>query len=107
MFIYTLLGMELFAYKVKLTPEGDLESDGNGKSPNTHFDEFLNAFITIFIILTSEDWNYVYYTYARNNYFVSTLYFYSLIVFGQLILLNLFLAILLENFDDVEYEERK
>jgi hypothetical protein len=28
-------------------------------------------------------------------------------VFGQLVLLNLFLAILLDNFDEVEEEERK
>jgi hypothetical protein len=105
-FIYTLLGMELFAHTVLLNEFGNLVEEG-GTSPKSNFDSFFNAFITVFIILTGEDWNNIYYSYARDNYFVSTVFFYSLIVFGQLVLLNLFLAILLDNFDEVEEEERK
>lgn len=106
-FIYTLLGMELFAYKVKFDTNGNMTSDDTGTNPRINFDKFYNAFITVFIVLTGEDWNKIYYSYARKNYFASTIFFYSLIVFGQLILLNLFLAILLDNFDEVEEEERK
>lgn len=98
--------MELFAHTVQLDRYGDLVEEG-GSSPKSNFDSFFNAFVTVFIVLTGEDWNNIYYSYARDNYFVSTIFFYSLIVFGQLILLNLFLAILLDNFDEVEEEERK
>ena len=62
-FIYILLGMELFAYKVKLDPEGNLSS--TGRSLTSNFDRFYNTFVTVFIILTGEDWNIIYYTYAR------------------------------------------
>ena len=96
--------MELFAYKVKLDPVGNLSS--TGRSPTSNFDRFYNAFVTVFIILTGEDWNIIYYTYARDNYLVSTIFFYSLVIFGQLILLNLFLAILLDNFDETERKDR-
>jgi hypothetical protein len=37
-FIYSLLGMELFAYRVKFD-ENDVV-DENGQSPRTNFDEF-------------------------------------------------------------------
>ena len=99
--------MELFAYTVELDDIGDLVPVGTGNSPTSNFDEFYNAFITVFIVLTGEDWNKIYYVYARDNYWVSTVFFYSLIIFGQLILLNLFLAILLDNFDEVVEEEEK
>lgn len=96
--------MELFAYKVQLTPDGDLTSSGT--TPISNFDNFYDAFVTVFIVLTGENWNNIYQTYARDNFASSTIFFYSLIVFGQLILLNLFLAILLDNFDEVEEQDR-
>lgn len=49
-FIYALIGMQFFA--------GDFyDQDGN---PNrTNFNNFGNAMITIFVLLTAENWNVV------------------------------------------------
>ena len=72
-----------------------------GASPLANFDEFTSAFQTVFIILTNDGWSAIYYNYYRTaGAAISTIFFISLIIIGQKILLNLFLAILLENFDE-------
>lgn len=58
-FIYSLLGMELFAYRIKFNEE-DI-ADPNGESTRTNFDEFVNSITTIFIVLIGEDWNNIMY----------------------------------------------
>jgi hypothetical protein len=50
MFIYTIVGMELFANEVKFT--NDTVDLVNGSSLSYNFDSFLQAFTTIFIGLT-------------------------------------------------------
>jgi voltage-dependent calcium channel L type alpha-1D len=97
-FIYSLLGMELFAYRVKFD-ENDVV-DENGQSPRTNFDEFQYAIITIFIVLIGEDWNNVMYAYVRATNSLAIAFFMSLMILGNLVLLNLFLAILLKNFEE-------
>jgi uncharacterized membrane protein len=43
-----------------------------------------------------------------NNYeYIAILYFFGLVVFGQLIILNLFLAVLMSNFDEASSKIRK
>lgn len=70
-------------------------------SPVFNFDNFLNSFTTVFIVLTNENMSEIYYDYYRGvGALTSTVYFILLAIIGQKILLNLFLAILLENFDE-------
>ena len=100
MFTYTLLGMELYAYNVKFNDENEVDS--NGESPRANFDTFLEAFTTIFIVLIGEDWNQVMYAHIRASGHIGIIFFVSLVIFGNFILLNLFLAILLKNFEEEE-----
>lgn len=94
MYIYTLLGLELFAYKGKFT--NDKIDEVSGTSPQINFDTFFNSIITVFIILTNDGWSTIFFNYYRaTGAGISVTYFISLIVFGQKVLLNLFLAILL------------
>jgi len=51
-FTYSVLGMELFCEKVKFNEDGDY--DLAGESPRANFDNFLNAFTTIFIVLVGD-----------------------------------------------------
>ena len=99
-FTYTLLGMELFSFSA-------LDSEGN--SFRITFDTFFPAVVTIFVVLIGDDWNVFMYRYMRNSDqpFLATLFFVSLIIVGNLILLNLFIAILLKNFEDKEEEEEE
>lgn len=98
-FIYTLLGRELFAFKVKFDENGNFSTSATAESPRNNFDSFVNAIITIFIVLTGETWNKIMYDAYRYQKYLSLAFFISLIMIGQMILLNLFLAILLENFN--------
>ncbi|CDW82905.1 voltage-gated ion channel superfamily [Stylonychia lemnae] len=106
MFIYSLLGMEIFAYKVKVLPDQITLDDAHGSSPLANFDDFISSFTTVFIILTNDGWSAIYYNYYRaTGPAVSTIFFISLIIIGQKVLLNLFLAILLENFDEQSLDQ--
>ena len=104
MFTYTLLGMELYAYNVKFNENNEV--DAGGHSPRANFDTFLEAFTTIFIVLIGEDWNTVMYDHIRAMGYVGIIFFVSLVIFGNFILLNLFLAILLKNFEEEEKPEK-
>ena len=55
---------------------------------------------TIFIVFIGEDWNSVMYDHYRATNALTVAYFIFLFIFGNLILLNLFLAILLKNFEE-------
>ncbi len=60
MIIFALLGMEFFAYNVIF----------DGQSVRVNCDTFYNAMITVFILLTNENWNAIAYDYLRafNNW---------------------------------------
>jgi hypothetical protein len=60
--------------------------------------------ITVFICITAENWNSMLAPFIYKDGWGATLYFVSLIIFGNLMLLNLFLAILL-NFISENLEE--
>jgi hypothetical protein len=82
----------------------------DGIYPRSNFNNFLNGFITIFIVFIGEDWNVQMYNHYRATGLNALFFFVFLFVLGNLILLNLFLAILLDNFDkppgkDEEEEE--
>ena len=105
MYAFSLLGMELFANKVKFAEDNSLDLE-NGEPPDSNFDTLLNAFATVFIVLTADGWSAIYFAFQRaSEDSVPILYFVSLIIIGQRILLNLFLAILLENFDENTLKE--
>ena len=99
MFTYTLLGMELFAYRVKFNENDELDT-ATGESPRTNFNTFVEGITTIFITLTGDSWNLIMYRFIRQNSSVGLLYFISLVIFGRFMLLNLFLVFLLGNFDE-------
>ena len=70
------------------------------------FNTFGYSLITIFVLLTGENWNSVMQVYVARYGFGSSLYFVSLIIFGNIMLLNLFLAILL-NFISANLDEEE
>jgi len=104
-FTYTLLGMELFAYRMKFNEKD--EFDLNGESPRRNFDSFLKAFASIFNILQGEDWHFIMFDGIRAKGFFAMAFFVSLVLLGQIILLNLLLAVLLENFEEKRQKATK
>lgn len=108
MFIYSLLGMEMFAYRIKFNSRNkdyplspiDVPAINKGWYPRSNFNTFLNSMVTVFGILIGENWNSAMYDHLRAGSKTAYVFFISLFIFGNLILLNLFLAILLKNFEE-------
>jgi hypothetical protein len=97
-YVFSLLGMSFFAGKVKFDENGDFDPV-NGESPRTNFDRVGWAALCVFQIMIGENWNSVMYDHMRSVGSASCIYFIALVIFGNIIMLNLFLAILLGNFD--------
>ncbi|CAK1548185.1 unnamed protein product [Leptosia nina] len=90
--IFALLGMQLFGGQFNFE-EG---------TPPTNFNTFPIALLTVFQILTGEDWNEVMYHGIQSQGGIQrgmlySLYFVILVLFGNYTLLNVFLAIAVDN----------
>ena len=100
-----MLGLELFAYKIKFNSNGEVDLV-NGTSTNQNFDTFIWSFTTVFVLLTADSWSNIWLQlYRAIGPWKATIYVFSIYIIGNRILLNLFLAILLQNFDEVNSEQ--
>ena len=109
MFIFALLGMEMFrgtytedkgfgptqpSLAGVLAPPGEMVPE-----PYVHFDNFYFSIVTIFVVISGENWNDVYFTAYQAIGWPATIYFLLLVIIGNYTMLNLFIAILLGNFE--------
>ncbi|XP_037935071.1 voltage-dependent calcium channel type A subunit alpha-1-like isoform X1 [Teleopsis dalmanni] len=90
--IFALLGMQLFGGQFNF----------KGGTPETNFNTFPIALLTVFQILTGEDWNEVMYQGiisqgGAKKGMIYSIYFIVLVLFGNYTLLNVFLAIAVDN----------
>uniref|UniRef100_A0A3B5QTR6 Voltage-dependent T-type calcium channel subunit alpha-1H-like n=1 Tax=Xiphophorus maculatus TaxID=8083 RepID=A0A3B5QTR6_XIPMA len=92
-FIFSILGMHLFGCKFGLRQES-----GETLADRKNFDSLLWATVTVFQILTQEDWNAVLYNGMASTSPLAALYFVALMTFGNYVLFNLLVAILVEGF---------
>ncbi|KAI6214212.1 hypothetical protein M3Y94_00241300 [Aphelenchoides besseyi] len=98
--IFALLGMQVFGGKFNFNPMQP--------KPRANFDTFIQALLTVFQILTGEDWNTVMYHGIESFGGVGTMgmlvsvYFIVLFICGNYILLNVFLAIAVDNLADAD-----
>ncbi|CAJ0915153.1 unnamed protein product [Ranitomeya imitator] len=92
-FIFSILGMHLFGCKFNLRAD-----NGDTISDRKNFDSLLWAIVTVFQILTQEDWNMVLYNGMASTSSWAALYFVALMTFGNYVLFNLLVAILVEGF---------
>jgi hypothetical protein len=60
-FIFSLLGTELFAFKVKFNSNNEIDLNYDGPYPDSTFNNFFNAILTVFVILTGDTWSNIYY----------------------------------------------
>lgn len=74
---------------------------GRSDQPRHNFDDIYWGFVTIFQVLTGENWNEVMYDGMRTQGTGACVYFLLLVIIGNYIILNLFLAILLDNFSEI------
>ncbi|XP_061188059.1 probable voltage-dependent N-type calcium channel subunit alpha-1B [Saccostrea echinata] len=93
LFVTSLIGMQLFGGRFNFE-EG---------RPASHFDSFPKAILTVFQIITAEDWNSVMYNGVRayggiDGVGVSVVFFFIIaVLFGNYTLLNVFFAIAVDS----------
>lgn len=116
MYVFALIGMQFFATKYRFDTDGNPvewqphvynytvppHAPWTPENPYTisrsNFDDTLSAFTTVFQCLTEESWNFVMYDGVRSVGWGALVYFLAVMIIGNIIILNLFLAILLGNF---------
>ncbi|CDW52516.1 voltage dependent calcium channel type D subunit [Trichuris trichiura] len=99
--IFALLGMQVFGGKFNTI-------NPHAVKPRANFDTVVQALLTVFQILTGEDWNAVMYNGieafggVHSIGVIVCIYFIVLFICGNYILLNVFLAIAVDNLADAE-----
>ncbi|EKX46067.1 hypothetical protein GUITHDRAFT_55688, partial [Guillardia theta CCMP2712] len=108
MYIFALLGMQLFGGKFRY-----FKTD----FPRSNFDNFfpqvdgIGGFVTTFQIISTENWNVVMYNAIMSDSnptglrAVQALIPIAIVVFGNYIIMNLFISILLQGFGEDDEEE--
>jgi len=91
------MGMQFFSGKIKFNDQGT--PDENGTSPRFNFDTFDKAFLSVFITLTGENWDSLMYNAMRSTNAFASIYFVALMVLGKIIIIQLLVAIVINNFD--------
>ncbi|XP_072422597.1 voltage-dependent L-type calcium channel subunit alpha-1D-like [Chiloscyllium punctatum] len=97
--IFSLLGMQVFGGKFNFD---------DTQTKRSTFDTFPQALLTVFQILTGEDWNVVMYdgimAFGGPHFpgMLVSIYFIILFICGNYILLNVFLAIAVDNLADAD-----
>jgi len=81
-----------------VTTSGFWAQVGPHATPRSNFDSFGWSVLAIFQIVTGEDWNTIMTDGMRVSLVFSVFYFLSFMLIGFYVILNLFLAILLDNF---------
>ena len=71
----------------------------NGESPRANFDNLYSAIISVIELIIGNDWIDIMFSAMRCTGDASCMYFIACYIMGGIILLNLFLAIMLGNFD--------
>ena len=103
-FIFALLGMQIF---------GGQYDFGDDQKSRTNYDTFWIAYVSVFQIMTIENWHYNMYDSMRTNapIYVTGLFYVVWIFIGNFILLNLLLTIIFDAFlradeEDMNTEEQ-
>jgi hypothetical protein len=91
-FIFSLLGMQFFGGQLR----------NNIQPIRENYDNFQSSFLVTFQILTLENWNNVLYSLLLSpvNSAITIIYLVLWIFIGNYVFLNLFLAILLDKFEE-------
>lgn len=106
MLIFSLLGMELFGFKINFIDDLYVAQDDPdfalAEPPRPNFDDLVMGITSIFAVAIGDDWNYFMAMTYRAEGVIAIIFYPLVFIWMNLVLLNLFLAILLANFDEVD-----
>lgn len=90
-FVFTIAGMSLF---------GDM-TFGNFITKNANFTDFYLAFMTLFRSATGESWNGIMHDCLNQEGSIASYYWITYMLITFFIFVNIFIAVIYENFKDV------
>jgi hypothetical protein len=107
LYIYVLLGLAFFGYRARIN-HATLELDPqHGHSPLYHFDTMMQSIFTTFVIFTNDGQSIIFYNFYRAvSPSLAILWWLTFVIITQKMLLNLFLAILLEKFEEADTRQK-
>ena len=95
--IFAIMGIHLYGFD---TPT--FEVDG---LPRDNFHSFGRSLLTCYILLTGEDWSPLMFKYIKAFGWGSAIYFVCVIIMTKFVLINMFVAVILENFSTPDDEK--
>ncbi|CAZ82135.1 unnamed protein product [Tuber melanosporum] len=109
--IFVLLLTFLCAIFAVQIVRGDLPEEYQGDTTAASFHTIFNAFLGMYQIFSSEDWTTILYmaTDVQRPYnvgWITAIFFIGWFILGNFIVLNMFIAVVQENFDVTEDEKR-
>eukprot|EP01064_Diplonema_japonicum_P009432 TRINITY_DN16926_c0_g1_i1.p1 TRINITY_DN16926_c0_g1~~TRINITY_DN16926_c0_g1_i1.p1 ORF type:complete len:2141 (+),score=493.84 TRINITY_DN16926_c0_g1_i1:35-6457(+) len=93
LFIYSILGMQLFGK--------------SGTEDRLNFTSLWRSLLTVFVVVTGEGWVKVLKNTMKAVGWPAAFYFVSLFIIGRYIILNLFVAIIIERFQNKREDEER
>lgn len=108
---FAILGKELFSYRMAFDPNNKPVRNAydfatgtyqQGNAPDFNFDSILQSFISVFVFFTSDGWSSILQDALRMPgivNFIAIVFFFTLYIVGNMVIVNLFRAILMREFD--------
>ena len=97
----SLMGMELFSYKVRVehgTEDVIAKDFKNGIAPRNHYDTFSSSYLTTTLIFLNEEWHIIMFQFMRVNGSESSIYVVIVLAFGSILLTKMFMALYINQF---------
>eukprot|EP00329_Picozoa_sp_Boothbay-MS584-11_P008238 72349_4 len=88
--IFAVMGIPLYGVNSPDYPDG---------LPRENFNSFGRSFLTCFVILSGEDWSPLMYAYVRAFGWNAAMFFLLVMGMTNFVLVNLFVAVIVGNFD--------
>jgi hypothetical protein len=96
-FVFAVVGMNLF---------GEVEIDGEVFNSFQNFRHFGTSMLFLFRVITGEQWGAAMHILRDAGHIISFPFFATFLVLSNFILLNLFIAVILENFESALHAEQ-
>jgi hypothetical protein len=98
--VFVILGLQFFPGAVYLDENDKIVDADRGDPPLNNFENLYNATTTVFTLMMTDNWNTVMYQYYRTLGIPAQIYFVGTVVVLNIVLLNLFLALFFESFEN-------
>eukprot|EP01047_Picozoa_sp_COSAG01_P065060 COSAG01_NODE_8718_length_2686_cov_7.882226_1_plen_718_part_10 len=108
--MFAVFGMHMMGDQSQFDDLDSFLDEGTGDPglvPRPTFQNFLHAFTTCFLMMTGDRWKVTMYTYMQSYGLAAAFFFCSLWTLCSCVLLNLFVAVVVENFALAEDEMLK